>query len=245
MAQYTYTTLADYTDNGPLMKNIGPYQVTVLTANYLGGDYSNFLRLALSYINAEIQAIENSAAENSQIELNMPNLNGQASNLASKLNQQANQGNLRFNGEIITPWPGASNIAFVQDANTMIVRWVKKGPFLYIVIFALVAILGFAIYQLMQQSNYNVKLRKVLQQNGITPPPPSGSGANNQGTGTPGIGGLASGFFGWVLSHPIEAGGIALAAVATPYVITEVAKTRESINQYHAAEHGYFPRGGG
>lgn len=229
---YTYKTLATYQQNGPIVKQLGPSQIAALSANFVF-DYNNFLQIAINDVNLAIRSAERSAGQNAQIELIMPNLHGQAGTIATKLNQQVAQGKITYNGEVIAPWPGYQQIAFAQDSDTLVVRWVNKFlAWYYIVIMVLVAILGLALYELFRGTPYTMRQALTQTGSGGGGGGGSGTGTNGQGTGLPSSGSiLAAVIRNWPL---VLLGGGAL--VAAPFVISHVASTESSLNRLHAAE---------
>lgn len=240
MATYKTTTLATYGANGPLVEQLSPEQIAVLAANYSAGFFdpaalANFTRIALNDINAAVQLAEQNQPQGAMLQMELTGLQGQAYRMGNAVNQQYQQGNLTIQGEVISPWPGQSQIAYPQDSNTLLLQWRKGIVWVWVLIFVLVALLGFAAYELVRSTNYTMQLKTVLQNHGIPIP------TDTSGTGVPNPGTAIAKFFGWVLSHPLESGGIALAALAAPYVINDIARTREAVNQYRASEHGYFP----
>lgn len=234
MATLTYKTLATNQKDGPLVSGLTPGDVAVLAANFTAGTidpaaYANFVRLSAQMVNAAVKNASVNAPEGERMVIVVTGLSGQAYHLASGANSAFAKGQIAYNGEVIAPWPEYPNaVAFVRDANTLILRWVKKGPELvWIIVGVLVAIGIYLVYQLLKQAPYSLSSAN----------PQSGTGANQQGTGIP----SASGILDWIITHPAEDLLILGGAVGLPFLIREIASTREGVNEYRAAEHGYFP----
>lgn len=219
MATYTTQAIATYSTNGPIVANLGPSQVAVLAANYLANQ-PNFLRLALAGVNQAVLRAEQGAYEGSMLELVLTGMNGQAGRLASALNQQYHGGNVSLQGEVISPWPGQNDIAFIQDSNTLIIRW-RKGiaiGFLYLILGILIAVGLYLVYQLIRSSNYSMNLIKTLQSHGIPVPGQQTNGTNP-----------VSGILSWAVSHWQWVLGGAGVVATVPWVLRKVASTETSV----------------
>ena len=223
MATYTPKTIATQAKNGPLVAQLSPQQVAVLTANYIG-DYANFLRLLDTYVNQEIRTIENGLPEMTPVQLVMPGLQGNATAWAQAIDQQWQQGKIQWQGEKLLAWPNATQVAYSDpQGNTLTMQWLKGQPWGWIIVGILVAIMIVYELNVIRGSQYNLTAYTPAT---VTP----GT------TTTPGQ--AAGGILSWIVKNwqisALVAGGL----IAAPFVVRHVAATREAENEYRYAEGG-------
>ena len=227
---YVKKTLATQAKNGPVVKQLSLGQYTTLAGEYLV-NYPAFVQSLDGIVNNVLNTADVSMPEGTPMELVMPNLQGHATEWAQALDAQWQKGKIRYSdtGQQVKPWPGASQIAYAPDSNTMILQWLKEGPEVaWIVVGVLVAILLYVYISTLRASPYTLSAYTATTAagTGTTPTTPSGTtvlawlGKN----------------WAWVV---LAGGGLA----AAPFVVRSFAHTEEGVNELHAAERGY--RGGG
>lgn len=223
-------TVATLQTNGPIVQSIAPSQMGVLAANYVT-DYSNFLRLLDQYVNNDLYTIESGQPEGTAMRLVIPNLQGNATTWAQALDQQWQQGKIRYldTGKVIQGWPGASQLAY-SDAkgDTLTIEWLKEGPEVWILVGIIITLIAaYAIYTMLHQSPYTMSAYT----------PATGTNGTTT-TATPGQ--VAGGILAWSAQNwPVLAVGGGL-LVAAPFVVRHVAQTREAENEYRYAEGGGY-----
>jgi hypothetical protein len=210
--------VASYDQDGPLVAGLSVGTLLELVYDYTF-NYPAFLSLAESLVNQAVIVAEEQQPEQSQMELVVYGFGSQASNLASRVNADWQQGKIvNTDGTTLQPWPGAAAIAYGDDAaGTLTLQWIKASPWVWIVVGILLAALGAALYYILTSANYR-----------MTSTPPSSQVALTSGPA----------FLAWAVQHwyvwVIGAGAMA----AAPFVVRKVAELREAENELQIAEQG-------
>lgn len=221
---FAYDTVASSTNSGPLVASLGAGQVATLSYDYLF-NYPQFLQTAQSDINQQVQAVEAGEAEGTRNYLVIDGWpDGSATTAASQINAAWQQGKLTgSDGKRLQAWPDAGysqQIAWsTNNGGTLELRWVKWEWQLYLVIFVLVALLGYAVYRILTQSSWSLAT--------ATPTSAAASGTSTKAlfNGTPFLGGTPFRIF-WIPWYWDV--GIAAAVIAGPYVYRQLASVEES-----------------
>ncbi len=238
MATTTYTAkvVATQAKNGPIVKNFPMSEIPALALAYTT-DYPKFLSMLDSYVNTEAGSIEQSLPEGTPVKVVLPGLKGNAIGWAQALDQQWQQGKIKDpQGKRLKPWPGASQFAYASvDGNTLTLEWVKEFYWLEFTIGVIITlIVAYAAYEMLHGSQYSMTA--------YTPATGTGTGTGTGTTGTTPINTTtaASGILAWsVRNWPVLVlGGAGL--VAAPFVMRELARTREAENEYRYAERGGY-----
>jgi len=219
---YKAKVIATQAKNGPLVAPMTVEEAGVLAANYLA-DYSNFLRLIDTYVNHELYTLEEAQPEGTPMNLVIPGLGGHAVAYATAIDQQYQMGKIQVNGQKIVPWPGASQIAYASDANTMVLQWIKEEWQAWVLVGVMVAVLAYVVVNQLRGSQYTMT--------GYTA---------TTATGTTGTTALpsAGGILVWAGDHWELLAVIGLGLAAAPFVVRSLAHTEEGVNELHAAEQG-------
>ena len=224
MASFAYQTVASAANSGSLVESLGAGAIATLSYDYLF-NYTQFLQTAQSDVNQQVQAVEAGEAEGTRNYLVIENWpNGSANAAASQINSAWSSGKLTgTDGKPLQAWPDAGynqQIAWsVDNGSTLELRWVKWEWQLYLVVFVLVALLGYAVYVILTQSNWNLAT--------ATPTSSAATGTSTKAlfNGTPFLGGSPFRIF-WLPWYWDV--GIAATVVAGPYVYHQIASIDES-----------------
>ena len=228
--------VASQQTNGPIVQSVPFSELGVLATNYVT-DYPNFLRLLDQYVNMKLYTIESGQPEGSAMKLIIPNVKGNAAAWAQAIDQQWQKGKIIYpdTGKAVKAWPGASQVAYSQESgNALVLEWIKEGPEAWILIGVILTLIAaYAIYTLLHQSPYTMSAYT----------PATGTGTTGTTTGTTPIttpGQAAGGILVWSEKNwPVLVLGGGL-LIATPFVMRELARTREAENEYRYAERGGY-----
>lgn len=214
-----YKTVASQPVNGPLVQNLTASQITTLTWDF-SFNYSAFLSTAAQMVNQDVQAIERGEPEGQRNYLTINGWNGEATRAMDAINQAWSQGKLKgTDGAALAAWPEYPNqIAWAtNNNNTVELRWLKWEWELYLVVFALMAIVGYLVYQVLTQHTWSLQTASTTK---------SGStGSAPFGTTAPMFGGSPFRLF-WLPWY--DAALVTAAVVATPYVYRQFVSIEES-----------------
>lgn len=228
-----YATVASQAANGPLVQTLTESQVATLATDYQF-HYAQFLATARSLINQDVQAVERNEPEGQRNLLTINGWNGQAAQAAQAITQQWQQGNvIGSNGQPLQAWPEyTGQIAWAtNNGNTLELRWVKEEWQLYLVIFVLIAVVGYLVYRILTQSSWS--LQTASQPSSGSVPGIIGSPTNGS---VPFIGGKPFRVF-WLPWYWDV--GIAAAVIAGPYIYRQVVSVEETRVKSVEAQHEY------
>lgn len=229
---YVKKTLATQAKNGPVVQQLSLAQYTELSGEYLI-NYPAFVASLDGIVNSVLKTADVSMPEGTPMELILPNLQGHATEWAQALDAQWQQGKIRYSdtGQKVKPWPGASQIAYAPNSNTMVLQWLKEGPEVaWIVVGVLVAILLYVYVSTLRSSPYTLSAYTPATGTGTTGTTPAPSGTT--------ILAVLAKNWAWVA---LAVGGLA----AAPFVVKSLAHTEEGANELKAAERGYLGGYGG
>lgn len=225
----TYTTVATSAGNGSLVQSLTVTQGLTLAADYVTS-YSAFVAMAQQLINQDVQAIERNEPEGQRNYLVIDGWGGQATNAANAVNNQWQQGKIiGTDGQPVQAWPEYPG-AIAWSANggdTLELRWLKEEWQLYLLVFVLIAVVGYLVYRVLTASSWQLQTANL--QNGPSSPTPLFGGV-------PFIGGSPFRFF-W-LPWYWDAGLVAV-AVAGPYVYRQLVSVDESRAKKVEADNEY------
>lgn len=227
---YQYQTVAS-SANGPLIESLSLPQGLQLAYDYTV-NYTAFLTMAGQLINQQVQSVEAHEPEGTLNFLAITGWDGQAANAANAINAQWQQGKLiGTDGKPLQAWPDApynSQIAWAADNNnTLELRWVKWEWQLYLVVFVLIAVVGYLVYRILTQGSWNLQTAHPVTSNATSGP---------LFGGVPFVGGSPFRVFWLPWYWDI---GIAGAVVAGPYIYRQFVSVEESRAQGAEAHHEY------
>lgn len=158
MTALDYTTVATSQTNGPLVGSLTSGQASSLAYDY-AFDYPRFYALAGSLINHKVQAIERGEPEGQRNQLTITGWGSTAPAAASAINTQWAKGKLRdLHGVAIAAWEEYPHeVAWAPDGDTLVLRWLKEQPQLYLLVFALIAVIGFLVYRILTTGSYTLQ----------------------------------------------------------------------------------------
>lgn len=156
-----YATVASQAQNGSLVQSLTESQGVQLGYDYMF-NYNAFLSQAQALINQKVQAIEANEAEGQRNFLTIDGWAGQAGSAANAINQQWAQGKLiGTDGKPLQAWPDSgynTQIAWATNGgDTLELRWLKEEWQLYLVIFVLIAIVGYLVYRVLTTGSWNLQ----------------------------------------------------------------------------------------
>lgn len=228
-----YQTVASQNQNGPLVQSLTDGQMATLAYDYTF-NYPAFLSAAGSLINRNVQAIEANEPEGQRNYLILNGWNGEATTAANSINSQWAQGKiLGTDGKPVAAWTEFPNqIAWsTNNGNTLELRWLKWEWQLYLLVFVLIAVVGYLVYRVLTQNSWTLQTANEVA-NPSTPQGASTGLFNN----TPLFGGAPFRVFYlpwyWALA---ATGGI----VAGPYIYRQFTSVEESRAKSAEAIHEY------
>jgi hypothetical protein len=218
MSELVYATIGSSAADGPLIGGLSVAEATYLAA-------INPAALG-NYINEDMRQAEENLPEGTRVELQITGwtvfYGSAADAVASQIQAAFAAGKVidSSTGQPPATWPEYPyTLAEGDDAtDTVILRWVKEGPELVVVLVAIIIILAVVIYLLMHAG---WQAQSATPQGGAPPAEP------------PGLSFLEFLAKNWPL---LLIGGLALASA--PFVIHELAKTREAEVELAAAGKG-------
>ena len=229
-----YTTVATHAQNGSLVQSLTAGEAASLAYDY-AFNYPAFLAKASALINQQVQAIEANEAEGQRNYLVITGWGGHATAAAQAINGQWQAGKLKgTDGKSVAPWPEYPHqIAWASNqGNTIELRWLKEEWQLYLLVFALIAVVGYLVYRVLTQNSWQLQTANAI----ANPTQPQGS---NPGifNGTQFIGG----------SHPFRIAylpwywflGLTGAVIAGPYAYRQFASVEESRAKVAESEREY------
>lgn len=160
----TYQTVANQNQNGALVQSISAGEAAALTYDYTF-NYAMFLAKAEALINQQVQAVEANEPEGQRNYLVINGWNGEATNAANAINQQWSQGKMNgANGQPIQAWPEyPAQLAWsTNGGNTLELRWEKWEWQLYLLLFVLIAVVGYLVYRVLTQSSWQLQTAKSV-----------------------------------------------------------------------------------
>lgn len=154
----TYHAVATWQTSGPLIQSLTASQAASL-AYHWAVNRAAFNAQASALVNGRIQAIEQNEPEGQRNELTIHGWGSGATAAAHALNQKWQSGQLTGrDGKSITAWPEHPHqIAWAPDAGTLRVRWRKEGPVLWLIIGALIVLVGYVIYRVLRHGSYTLQ----------------------------------------------------------------------------------------
>jgi hypothetical protein len=170
-----------------------------------------------SYVtNQAVGQAEAAQPEGTRIQLLVPNLGDFAQPAANALQAKFLTGQFRdpATGTPIIPWPESPDtVADVPTAGTLRVRWVKGEWQIELVIVLAVLVVGYLLIQALHNSPWTMQAATA-----------AGAGSAG-GTGTPVFGGTP---FRILYLPWYDAAAIGVAAIVTPFLLRQLAKTEEA-----------------
>ena len=228
MAQLIPKTVATEGVNGPLVQSLTSGQAAMLAYDWTF-NYSAVIATAAKLINQDVQAIEAGEPEGQRNYLTITGWAGQAGHAAQTINQQWLAGKVRGpNNSPLGAWPEyPATIAWsANNGDTLELRWLKEEWQLYLLVFTLIAVVGYLVYHILQQGGWTLQ----------TVTPASGSGTPTSGGKVPFIGGTPFRLF-WLPWYWDV--GIAGAVIAGPYVYRQVVSVEKSRTESAETEAEY------
>ncbi len=166
-----YTTVATQTQNGALVQSLTAGQAAQLAYDYTF-NYPAFLSAAKALINQKVQAIEANEPEGQRNYLVIDGWNGEATAAANAINQQWAAGKVVGpDGKPVEAWPEyPTAIAWsANNGNTLELRWEKWEWQLYLLIFILIAVVGYLVYRVLTQSAWQLQTANPQTTSGSNP----------------------------------------------------------------------------
>lgn len=158
-----YTTVATQSQNGSLVQSLSVGDAAALTYDYTF-DYTAFLAKAEALINQQVQSVEANEPEGQRNYLVIDGWAGRATAAANAVNNQWHQGKLNgTDGKPIEAWPEyPSQLAWsTNNGNTLEMRWIKMEWQLYLLVFTLIAVVGYLVYRVLTQSSWQLQTAKT------------------------------------------------------------------------------------
>ena len=228
-----YTTVATHAQNGSLVQALTAGEAASLAFDY-AANYPVFLAKASALINQQVQAIEANEAEGQRNELTLTGWGGKATAAANTVNSQWAAGKVTgSDGKKLAAWPEyPTAIAWsANNGNTLILRWRKEEWQLYLLVFLLIAVVGYFVYHIVTQNSWQLQTANAVSNPGQSTSSP---GVFN---GTPFIGG----------SHPFRIAylpwywflGLTGAVVVGPYAYRQFASVEDSRAKVAESEREY------
>lgn len=226
----SYTTVATSAQYGSLVQSLSVTQGLTLAADYLT-NYPAFVAMAQQLINQDVQAIERNEPEGQRNYLVINGWGGQATHAANAVNSQWQQGKVvGTDGQPVEAWPeypGA--IAWASNGgDTLELRWLKEEWQLYLLVFVLIAVVGYLVYRVLTASSWQLQTASPGPQGSANTPPLFG--------GVPFMGGSPFRFFWlpwyWDL-------GIVAVAIGGPYLYRQLVSVDESRAKKVEADNEY------
>lgn len=216
MASLTYATFASSTKNGALVEGLNPATATWLAATNPGA--------LAAYVNQSLVAAEAHLPEGTRVELDITGWNvlfgSTAALVASQIQGAYAAGKMRdpSTGKIPPAWPEYAGVIATGNAatDTVTLRWVKGDLWTDAVVIGIITILVAVVVFLLSNASWQAK---------------SATTTSGGTTNPPGLSFLQFVLQNWAL---VTVGALAL--VAAPFIVHEVARTK-------AAEHELFPSG--
>ena len=227
-----YTTVATHAQNGSLVQSLTAGEAASLAFDY-AANYPVFLAKASALINQQVQAIEANEAEGQRNELTLTGWGGKATAAANTVNSQWAAGKVTgSDGKKLAAWPEyPTAIAWsANNGNALILRWRKEEWQLYLLVFLLIAVVGYFVYHIVTQNSWQLQTANAVSNPGQVTSSP---GVFN---GTPFIGGKPFRIFWlpWYLAAPAAG-----AVVAVPYVYKQAASVADSRAKVAESEREY------
>lgn len=157
-----YSTVASRPTNGALVQSLTSVQAATLAYDYTFR-YSLFLTQAAALINQKVQAIERNEPEGQRNMLTIEGWNGEATAAANAINGQWRAGKVNgTNGQAVKAWEEyPSQLAWSQNGgNTLVLRWLKEEWQLYLLVFVLIAVVGYLVYHVLTQNAWSLQTAK-------------------------------------------------------------------------------------
>ena len=227
-----YTTVANQAQNGSLVQALTAGEAAILAFDYTA-NYPAFLAKASALINQRVQAIEANEAEGQRNYLVITGWGGHATAAAQAINSQWQAGKLKgTDGTSVAPWPEYPHqIAWATNqGNTIELRWLKEEWQLYLLVFALIAVVGYLVYRVLTQNSWQLQTANAVSN------PAQATSSPGVFNGTPFIGGKPFRVFWlpWYLAVP--AAGL---VIAGPYIYRQTVSVEESRARGAEAEREY------
>ena len=212
MAGFQFSTIAS-SANGPLVQSLSASQAAQLVFYASTFNTAAFDQLASSLANQDMQRQENGEPEGTRNQLTINGWNGQATAAANAINSAWHAGKVTGpGGNPTTPWPDAGynqQLAWADaGGNTLVLRWMKEQPMAYILVGILVVALGYAIYEILTSSSWNLATAKL----GTT------GGTSGTSGGVPFIGAQPGGPFRVGFLPWYDAAAVVVVGAATPWL---------------------------
>lgn len=156
-----YQTVASSQMSGALIGSLTAGEAAQLSANF-AVNRAAFDAQARALVNGQVQATEQNEPEGQRNVLTLQGWGGKAPAAASALNREWAQGKLT-----ITPWPEyPQTIAWAQGNDTLVVRWRKEGPVLWLIIGALIVVVGYILYRTLRHGSYTLQTANTASSGG-------------------------------------------------------------------------------
>lgn len=173
MNPLTYTTVATSNQNGALVETLSAGQITSLAYTYLT-NYAQFIQDAATLINQDVQSIERNEPEGQRNYLVIAGWNGMAGHAADAINSRWQAGKvIGSNGQPVGAWPEyPSQLAWATGNNDQLeLRWLKEEWQLYLLVFTLIAVVGYLVYRVLSGGSYTLQTANAAQSPGASPNP--------------------------------------------------------------------------
>lgn len=209
------TTIASNVTDGGLLASPTAGQMADLALYWVTHNYQLFNQLCDQLVNAAVTNAEMNQPEGALIELTItgltaPGVGSLAPRLASQVNAAGANGQLIQGGATIAPWPNYP--LAVASGDTLTVRWIKEAWWVYVIVGLVAMLLGMVLITLLTHANYTATSTTNT------------TGATGSGSGSPASTiGFVSKATKWVFGHLPLVGGIAIAAVVAPVVVSSLA----------------------
>lgn len=159
-----YSTVASQPQNGALVESLSIPEAASLAYDY-SFNYATFLAKAAALINQQVQAIEAGEPEGERNYLVIDGWSGEATRAADAVNSQWKAGKVNgADGKPVEAWPEYPNqLAWAtNNGNTLELRWEKWEWQLYLLVFVLIAVVGYLVYRVLTQNSWTLQTAKTV-----------------------------------------------------------------------------------